>query len=98
MPLIINMWFKEKTGTALGICVSCGNAFGIIFNLLSAQVIVNWGWRTAYHVLPLIPLVLALPLSLHILKALRKLDAFLMELRMLLQPLLSRQLVVRAGA
>lgn len=61
MPLIINMWFKKKTGTALGICVSCGTAFGIIFNLLSAQLIVRLGWRGAYHVLPLIPLIVALP-------------------------------------
>ena len=61
MPLIINMWFKKKTGTALGICVSCGNAFGIIFNLISAQLIVKIGWRAAYHILPMIPLVLALP-------------------------------------
>lgn len=61
MPLIINMWFRKKTGTALGICVSCGNAFGIIFNLISAQLIVRVGWRSAYHILPIIPLVIALP-------------------------------------
>lgn len=61
MPLIINMWFKKKTGTALGICVSCGNAFSILFNLISAQLIVRTGWRSAYHILALIPLVVALP-------------------------------------
>ena len=61
MPLIINMWFRKKTGTALGICVSCGTAFGILFNLVSAQLIVRLGWRAAYHILPLIPLVVALP-------------------------------------
>lgn len=61
MPLIINMWFKKKTGTALGICVSCGTAFGIIFNILSAQLIVRFGWRNAYHILPLIPLAVAMP-------------------------------------
>ena len=61
LPLIINMWFKEKTGTALGIVVSCGNAFGILFNLLSAQLIVSLGWRNAYHILPIIPLVIAIP-------------------------------------
>ena len=61
MPLIINMWFKKQTGTALGICVSCGNAFGIIFNLISAQLIVRFGWRSAYHILPIIPLIVAIP-------------------------------------
>ncbi|MCC8103288.1 MAG: MFS transporter [Clostridiales bacterium] len=61
MPLIINMWFKKKTGTVLGICVASGNAFTILFTLLSAQLIEHLGWRSAYHILPLLPVVIALP-------------------------------------
>lgn len=67
MPLIINMWFKKKTGTALGICVSCGTAFGIFFNLLSAQLIEQLGWRMAYRILPIIPLIVAIPyIAIHL--------------------------------
>lgn len=69
LPLIINMWFKKKTGTALGAVISFGSAMTIIVNLLSAQLIVHLGWRSAYFILAAAGAVLALPYVIKFLKS-----------------------------
>ena len=68
LPIIINMWFKEKAGLALGIVTSFGSAFGILSSLLSAQLISTVGWRRAYLVLALGGAVLTLPAIFFLLK------------------------------
>ena len=67
LPIIINMWFKEKAGLALGIVTSFGSAFGILSSLLSAQLIVHVGWRNAYFILALCGMV-SLPVVFFLLK------------------------------
>ncbi|MBC5581398.1 MFS transporter [Anaerofilum sp. BX8] len=67
LPIIINMWFKEKAGLALGIVTSFGSTFGILSSLLSAQLIVHVGWRNAYFILALCGMV-SLPVVFFLLK------------------------------
>ena len=61
LPIIINMWFKKKTGMALGIATSFGSAGAIICNLLSAQLIAAFGWRNAYFILAVGGAVISVP-------------------------------------
>lgn len=50
-PIVINMWFKKKTGTMLGIVIAVQQVATVGFGLLSGQLITNLGWRSAYLVL-----------------------------------------------
>ncbi|MCI8474901.1 MAG: MFS transporter [Oscillospiraceae bacterium] len=51
VPILINMWFHKKAGTVLGIVVAVNGAATVGYGLLSAQLIVHFGWRTAYLIL-----------------------------------------------
>ena len=61
IPLIINMWFRKKTGTILGLVIAIGNAATVLYNLLSAQLITSFGWRNAYLILAGMGLLLTVP-------------------------------------
>lgn len=50
-PIVINMWFKKKTGTMLGIVIAVQQVATVGFGLLSGQLITSVGWRTAYLIL-----------------------------------------------
>lgn len=50
-PIVINMWFKKKTGTMLGIVIAVQQVATVGFGLLSGQLITSLGWRAAYLVL-----------------------------------------------
>lgn len=61
IPIVINMWFRKKAGTVLGIIVAAEGLATVVYSLLTAQWIVSMGWRTAYLVLAAICLVLSVP-------------------------------------
>lgn len=50
-PIVINMWFKKKTGTMLGIVIAVQQVATVGFGLLAGQMITAIGWRPAYLVL-----------------------------------------------
>lgn len=50
-PIVINMWFKKKTGTMLGIVIAVQQVATVGFGLLAGQMITAIGWRAAYLVL-----------------------------------------------
>lgn len=50
-PIIINMWFKKKTGTMLGIVIAVQQIATVGFGLLAGQLITSIGWRASYLVL-----------------------------------------------
>lgn len=70
MPLsiVINNWFKEKNGTALGIAFMGSGIGGMIFNTLAGGWIVEYGWRTTYQILALIYLLVAVPIVFFVIK------------------------------
>ena len=43
VPIVVNMWFKKKTGTVLGIIIAVGSAATIGYGLLAAQFITKIG-------------------------------------------------------
>lgn len=60
---LINNWFIEKKGLALGIASAAPGLTGAIFNPLGAAVISRYGWRTGYSFFALMFLLMVLPAS-----------------------------------
>ncbi|MGJ4850445.1 MFS transporter [Bacillota bacterium Meth-B3] len=69
IPIVVNMWFKKKTGTVLGIIIAIGSAAAIGYGLLSAQLITHFGWRTAYLILAGMAAVITIPAVFLIIKS-----------------------------
>lgn len=61
MPILLNMWFKKKNGTVLGIVTAVGTAATMGYSLLSGQLITCFGWRTAYLIMALMSAVITVP-------------------------------------
>lgn len=47
-PVLINRWFKSKTGTALGILMACVGLFGAFLQPLVLNMINSIGWQQTY--------------------------------------------------
>ena len=60
----INHRFEVRKGLALGICLAGTGFFGILGKPLVAWCIAAFGWRGAYVVVGLLPIVIALPVGL----------------------------------
>ncbi|MDR2505071.1 MAG: MFS transporter [Oscillospiraceae bacterium] len=69
IPIICNMWFKKKTGTVLGVVMAASYVAAVGYNLLSAQLITNLGWRSAYQILAVMGLVITVPAVFVIMKS-----------------------------
>lgn len=61
IPVVINMWFKKKAGTVLGIIIAAENIAMILYTKLSAVLINGFGWRGAYLILAAICMVVSVP-------------------------------------
>jgi len=59
----INRWFSKKRGLALGFSLLGTGLFGAFAKLYASFLIENYGWRTAYVGLALLPLLISLPLA-----------------------------------
>lgn len=62
VPIIINMWFRKKTGTVLGIITAVGSGASMVYTVLSAQLITSFGWRNAYRILGFMGLLITVPI------------------------------------
>ena len=67
-PILINMWFAEKRGLALGVAYSCNGIASAVFSLVAGYGIVHWGWRTSYLVIALCGLLIYVPAILFLVK------------------------------
>lgn len=63
VPIILNQWFTAPAAY-ITIATACGGAGGIVLCPLLSQVIQQWGWRTGYHFMALMVLLVMLPIAL----------------------------------
>ncbi len=68
VPILINMWFVEKKGTAMGIALACSGLSGAIFSPITGWVIASFGWRIAYIICASCGLLIYLPAILFLVK------------------------------
>ncbi len=63
LPLVtmVNNWFADRVGMAMGIATAVSAIAIMVFSPLIQGVITVWGWRTAYFVEAIIILVLTVP-------------------------------------
>lgn len=59
----VNKWFYKKRGLALGLSLLGTGLFGAFAKLYASYFIENYGWRSAYIALALLPLLIALPVA-----------------------------------
>lgn len=67
-PIILNNWFHERLGMALGLSVSAGGIFGAIMSTVLGKILCNGSWRTAYMVAGLTGLAMTIPVCLFVLR------------------------------
>lgn len=67
LSIIIQNWFENNQGLALGITMTGSGVAGIILNPISSYVIENFGWRNGILCLSIISLLLLIPCVLIIL-------------------------------
>lgn len=58
---VINSWFKQARGLALGIALSSSGVSGALLPLFLNNLIGHYGWRAGYLGLAALPLLIALP-------------------------------------
>jgi len=68
VPILINMWFIEKKGTAMGIALACSGLSGAIFSPIAGAIIASFGWRAAYVICAICGLLIYLPAILFLVK------------------------------
>lgn len=68
IPIVINMWFRKKAGTVLGIVIAVSSASTMAYGLLSAQLITMLGWRNAYLVLGFMCLIISVPAAFFLIR------------------------------
>ncbi|MGI5888287.1 MAG: CynX/NimT family MFS transporter [Oscillospiraceae bacterium] len=69
VPLVINMWFRKKAGTALGIYSAAMFAGSVLYSQLSGWLITSSGWRMAYLIIAIIGAVVTLPALFFLMKS-----------------------------
>ncbi len=60
-PVIINQWFKKKSGLALGILSAAGGLIGIIVQPVTGNLIESQGWRFTYIALGIAVIAIIVP-------------------------------------
>ena len=68
IPALLNAWFKEKNGTAMGIAMMVSGLGAVVFNLVFSKIIEVAGWRIGYLSMALVSLVLILPVTILLVK------------------------------
>ena len=61
ISMVINNWFYERRGFALGLPLSCSGLMGALFSPLLATVLEESGWRMSYGIVALCIAIVSLP-------------------------------------
>lgn len=66
--ILINTWFEEKRGLAMGIAMACSGVGGAVFSPILSNIIQNYGWQIGYMANGVGVFLLTVPVALFILK------------------------------
>ncbi len=68
VSMMVTNWFVEKRGIAMSVTMAGIGLGGTIFSPIVTMLLGNYGWRQTYLIMAMIILVVALPVSLFVLK------------------------------
>ncbi len=68
VSMLINNWFHQRRGFAVGLAFMGSGVGGMICQPVASQLILHYGWRTAYQVLAIAVFVLVVPVCLFIIR------------------------------
>ena len=70
VPLLVNSWFRNNKGTAMGIAFSGGGIGNIFLQQIAARLLTNpnIGYAKAYFIFGVISLVVSIPVSLFLIR------------------------------
>ncbi|WP_409367658.1 MFS transporter [Lysinibacillus sp. 38-6] len=60
-PVLVNQWFKQRSGLALGIITASGGLIGAFSSPVIGNLIANQGWRSAYIMVGVAAIVIIVP-------------------------------------
>ena len=60
-PVLVNQWFKKRSGMALGIITAAGGLIGAFTQPLIGQLIGSQGWRSAYIIVGVAAIIIIVP-------------------------------------
>lgn len=60
-PVLVNQWFKERSGLALGIITASGGLIGAFTQPLVGNLIANQGWRSSYIIVGVAAIIIIIP-------------------------------------
>ncbi len=68
VPLIINSWFSERKGFAMGLAFAGAGIGNIFLQITSANLLATEGYRSAYITFGILSLIIAIPVALFIIR------------------------------
>lgn len=68
IPVLINMWFHSKSGTALGIAFAGGGIGNVLLQQMAAHTLASEGYSYAYIYFGIIALVIGAPIALFLIR------------------------------
>jgi len=67
-PVLVNQWFKQRSGLALGIITASGGLIGAFSSPIIGNLIANQGWRSAYIMVGVAAIVIIVPTIIFLLR------------------------------
>ena len=65
---LINRWFTKRAGFFIGIVLASTGVGGVIWNMVSGALIIDFGFRVTYRIFAVVALVSGLPFTLFVLR------------------------------
>ncbi|CAM5705692.1 hypothetical protein LSPH24S_03530 [Lysinibacillus sphaericus] len=59
--VLVNQWFKQRSGLALGIITAAGGLIGAFTQPLIGNLIATQGWRSAYIIVAVAAIIIIVP-------------------------------------